>query len=133
MDCEDSDQPAYRVTNYCRTFYVTKIRISDREFSITKTCLYNVDTLKHHFHKVKLGFTVVYIFLLIPAKKKTDFRVFVKAAWQRRSYEYPTIDVLSRNMKISVFFFLPENFQFLEVKFSVYLNRRVFVMLSRKC
>ena len=25
--------------------------------------------------------------------------------------------------------FLPENFQFLEVKFSVYLNRRVFVMV----
>ena len=25
-------------------------------------------------------------------------------------------------------FFLPENFQFLEVKFSIYLNRRVFVM-----
>ena len=24
--------------------------------------------------------------------------------------------------------FLPENFQFLEVKFSLYLNRRVFVM-----
>ena len=30
-------------------------------------------------------------------------------------------------MKISVFF-LSENFQFLEVKFSIYLNRRVFVM-----
>ena len=26
-------------------------------------------------------------------------------------------------------FFLSENFQFLEVKFSIYLNRRVFVML----
>ena len=44
--------------------------------------------------------------------------------------------VLSRNMKknISVFFFfffgLSENFQFLVVKFSVYLNRRVFVMIS---
>ena len=25
-------------------------------------------------------------------------------------------------------FFLPENFQFLEVQFSIYLNRRVFVM-----
>ena len=27
--------------------------------------------------------------------------------------------------------FLPENFRFLEVKFSTYLNRRVFVMRSR--
>ena len=26
------------------------------------------------------------------------------------------------------FFFLSENFQFLEVKFSIYLNKRVFVM-----
>ena len=26
--------------------------------------------------------------------------------------------------------FLPENFQFLEVKFSIYLNRRVFVMVT---
>ena len=28
-------------------------------------------------------------------------------------------------------FFLSENFQFLEVKFSIYLNRRVFVMRLR--
>ena len=28
--------------------------------------------------------------------------------------------------------FLSENFQFLEVKFSIYLNRRVFVMRSYK-
>ena len=27
-------------------------------------------------------------------------------------------------------FFLSENFQFLELKFSIYLNRRVFVMTS---
>ena len=29
--------------------------------------------------------------------------------------------------------FLSENFQFLEVKLSIYLNRRVFVMDSKKC
>ena len=30
--------------------------------------------------------------------------------------------------------FLSENFQFLEVKFSIYLNRRVFVMcMVKKC
>ena len=27
--------------------------------------------------------------------------------------------------------FLPDNFQFLQVKFSIYLNRRIFVMLYR--
>ena len=31
-------------------------------------------------------------------------------------------------MKNISFFFLSENFQFLEVKFSIYLNRHVFVM-----
>ena len=34
------------------------------EYSITKTCLYNVDPIKPHFHKVKLGFTGVYIIFL---------------------------------------------------------------------
>ena len=29
--------------------------------------------------------------------------------------------------------FLSENFQFLELKFSIYLNRRVFVMSRCKC
>ena len=41
----------------------------------------------------------------------------------------PTIYVLSRNIKISEF--LSVNFQFLEVKFSVYLNMRVFIMLKK--
>ena len=34
-------------------------------------------------------------------------------------------------MKIIRVFFLSENFQFLEVKFSIYLNRRVFVMIHK--
>ena len=38
-----------------------------------------------------------------------------------------TIYVLSRNIK-KILDILCENFQFLEVKFSIYLNRRVFVM-----
>ena len=40
----------------------------------------------------------------------------------------PTIYVLSRHMKKKKIRFLSENFQFLVVKFSIYLNRRVFVM-----
>ena len=31
-----------------------------------------------------------------------------------------------RNIKIKMSFFFNQNFQFLEVKFSIYLNRRVF-------
>ena len=36
---------------------------------ITKTCLYDIDPLKPHFYIVKLGFTGVYIIILISAKK----------------------------------------------------------------
>ena len=80
---------------------------------ITKTYLYNIDPLKPHFHIVKLGFTEVYIIFLISAQK-------IDCGY---SLEPPR-----RNMKnIS---FLSENFQFLEVKFSTYLNRHVFVMSS---
>ena len=35
---------------------------------ITKTCLYNFDTLKPHFSIVKLGFTGLYIIFLISAQ-----------------------------------------------------------------
>ena len=35
-------------------------------------------------------------------------------------------------MKKYQFFFLSENFQFLEEKFSIYLNRYVFVMKKKK-
>ena len=44
--------------------------------------------------------------------------------------EYP-IYVLSRNMK-NISFFLSENFQFLEKKFPIYLNSRVFVMPEKE-
>ena len=95
-------------------------------FYITKTCLCNFDPLKPHFYIVKLGFTGVYIIFLI-STQKLRLWVLVRTASPRRFYRVPTIHVLSRYMK-KYQSFLPENFQFLEVKFSVYLNRRVFVM-----
>ena len=49
-----------------------------------------------------------------------------KQVGHRHEKRVPTIYVLYRNMKI-IRVFLFENFQFLEVKFSIYLNRRVFV------
>ena len=75
--------------------------------SITKTYLYNFDPLKPHFYIVKLGFTGVYIIFLISGQKHR--------LWSG-SNKYP------QSM------FLSEVFQFLEVKFSIYLHRRVFVM-----
>ena len=64
-----------------------------------KTYLYNSDPLKPYFYIVKLGFRGVYIVFLISAQKYEKYHSF-----------------------------LSDNFQFLEVKFSKYLNRRVFVM-----
>ena len=84
--------------------------------SITVTCLYNFDSLKPHFYTVKLGFTGVYIIFLIFAQKH---RLWVRNLCFEQKYEnYQS--------------FLSENVQFLEVKFSMYLNRRVFVIRGKK-
>ena len=47
---------------------------------------------------------------------------------RRFSNEYPQ-SIFSRNMK-NIIFILSENFHFLMAKFSIYLNRRVFVKLG---
>ena len=52
-------------------------------FAITKTCLYNVDPLKPHFYIVKLGFTGVYIIILMSAQKHR-LRILVRTASARR-------------------------------------------------
>ena len=70
-----------------------------------KTRLYSFDPLKPHFYIVKLGFTGVYIIFLISAEKLCLEQKFEKC--QK---------------------FLSENFHLLVGKFSVYLNRHVFVM-----
>ena len=74
-----------------------------------KACLYNFDPLKPHFYIVKLGFTGVNIIFLILAQK---YRLWV-----------PVRTALPRkNMKNIRVFSLSENFQFLEVKFSIHLT-----------
>ena len=92
---------------------------------ITKTRLYNFDSLKPHFYTVRLGFTGVYIiffFLLENIDCGTRLNRLAEAVLTST-----TIYVLSRNMKKNIsFFFLSEKIQFLEVKFSIYLNRGVF-------
>ena len=94
--------------------------------NITKTYLYNFDPLKPHFYIVKLGFTGVYIIFLISAQT-IDCGYSLELPRRGRSNKYQQ-SVLSRNMK-NIGVFLSENFEFLEMKFSMYLNRRVFVML----
>ena len=108
---------------------VTKLTCWHVRSTITKTYLYNDDPLKPHFFIVKLGFTGVYIILLISAQKHRLW-VLVRTASPRRFERVPTICGLSRKMKkISEILF--DNLPFLVVKFSVYLNRRVFVMKTR--
>ena len=53
------------------------------ELYIRKTYLYNFDPLKPHFHKVKLGFTGVYIIFLISAQEHRLW-VLVRTATARR-------------------------------------------------
>ena len=92
----------------------------------TKTYLYNFDPIKPHFYIVKLGFTGIYIifsFLL----KNVDCGYSLEPPPRGGSNEYPQSIFLSRNMK-KISEFLSESFQFLVVKFLIYLNRRVFVM-----
>ena len=83
---------------------------------ITKTRLYNFDPLEPHFYIVKLGFTGVCIIFLISAQNigEAVLTTTHNLCFERK-YE-----------KYQIFF--SEDFHFLVVKFSVHLNRRVFVM-----
>ena len=71
--------------------------------------------LKPYFYIVKLGITGAYIIFLISAQNID-------------SNGYPQSMFWAEIWKISEF--ASENFHFLVVKFSVYLNRRVFVMIK---
>ena len=85
------------------------------------------DPLKPHFYIVKLGFTGVYIIFLIFAQKHRLW-VLVRTASPRRFWRVPTIYVLSKSIK-NISFFIPDFFSiFGGIYFSIYLNRRVFVM-----
>ena len=79
---------------------------------------------------VKLEFTGVYIIFLISAQKHRLWVLIRTASLPHRgsSNEYPQSLFWAEIWKISDFF-LSWNFQFLEVKFSVYLSKCVFVML----
>ena len=80
---------------------------------ITKTCLYKFDPLKPHFYVVKLGFTGVYIIFLISAQKHRLWVPVRTASLHNLCFE--------QKYEKYQFFFSSENFQFLEVKFSIYL------------
>ena len=96
-------------------------------YIITKTYLYNIEPLQPYFYIVKLGFTGVYI-IFLNSVQNIDCRYSLEPPRWGGSNEYLQSMFWTEIRKISEF--LSENFQFLEVKFSIYLNRHVFVMSS---
>ena len=102
---------------------------------IMKTCLYNFDLLKPHFYKVKLGFTGVYINLLISAQKHRLWVIVRTAsAFLNRlcgSNEYPQYMFWAEIWKILEFFYL-KIFSFFGVEIFCIFDRCIFVMENRK-
>ena len=89
---------------------------------------HNFDPLKPHFYTVKLGFTGYTLFFLF-LLKNVDCVYSLEPPQQGGSKEYPHSTFWAEIWKISNF--LSENFQILVVIFSIYLNRRVFVMWDK--
>ena len=83
---------------------------------------YNFDPLKPNFYIVKLWITGVYIILFLLIKHR--LWVFVRTVLKS------TNNVCFEQKCEKYQCFLSENFQFLEVKFSIYLNRRFFRNVS---
>ena len=123
----------FRLTFYTFSQVLVKIRFCFAYLSITKTCLYNLDPLKHHFYTVKLGFTGVYIIFLISAQKHRLW-VLVRTASPRRggSNEYPQSMFWAEIWKVSEFFYL-KMFMFGGEIFNIFEYRRVFVMGCNVC
>ena len=86
-----------------------------------KTYIYSFDPLKPHFYIVKLGFTGLYIIFLIFAQKQKLWVLGRAVLTSTHNMCWVEIWNISE--------FLSENFQSLEVQFSIYLNRHVFVMM----
>ena len=87
---------------------------------MTKTRLYNFDPLKLHFYIVKLGFRGVYIIFLISAQNISCW--FSLTSTHNLCFEEKHEKYQNFYLKI---------FNFLVVKFLVYLKRYVFVMEDR--
>ena len=101
--------------------------------SITKTYLYNFDPLKPHFYTVIVlysytwggGYTLFFLFLL----KNIGCGYSLEPPLRGGFNKDPQSMFWAEIWKLSEF--LSENFQFLVLKFSIYLNWGVFVMSSK--
>ena len=100
-----------------RSFHERNVPFAKETFLSLYSYIY--DLLKPYFYKVKLGFAGVYIFFLF-LLKHIDCGYSLEPRSARLYFEQKYEKYLN---------FLSEIFHFLMVKFSVYLNRCVFVML----
>ena len=115
------------ICTVCSGWSVWTLR-ANMSFFITNIYLYNFDPLKYHFYIVKLGFkgyTVFVLFLL----KNTDCGYSLEPPRWGGSNEYLQSMFWAEIWK-KISDFLSKNFQFLVVKFSIYLNRNVFIMFQ---
>ena len=87
----------------------------------------NFDPLKPHCYSKTRVYRGIHYFSYL-AKKNIYCGYSLEPPRRGGSNEYPQSMFWVEIWKISDFFFLSENFPFLVVKFSIYLNRRVFVM-----
>ena len=116
----------YRQIRWITTTTLDNDNSAEYRQTITKTYRYNFDPIQPHFYIVKLGFTGVYITLISAQKHSIDCRYSLEPPRRGGFNEYPQSMFLAKIWQISQF--LSENFQVLVLKFSFYLNRRVFVM-----
>ena len=125
---EDSDQPAHS-RSLIRIFTGRILDSKGCCFFLrtifTKTFPYNFDPLKPHFYIVNWGlqgYTLLFSFLF----KNIECGYSLELPRRGGSNETHYLCFEQKYEKYQ--FFLSEMFQFLEVKFSIYLNRRVFIM-----
>ena len=95
-------------------------------FIITKTYLYNFDPLEPHFYIVKLRFTGIYIIFLIFAQN-IDCGYPLEPPRRGGSNKYPQFIFEQKYENIRNFYL--KIFRFFVVKFSIFLNSRVFVLI----
>ena len=88
---EDYDQTLHSAASdlglHCLPMFILR-DARHKWVTITKTYLYNLDPLKPHFYKAKLGFTGVYIIFLISAQN-IDCGYSLEPPLQGSSNEHP--------------------------------------------
>ena len=102
----------------------SKLGLIEYIHDISKTCLYNIDPFKPHFYIVKLGLQGYTLFFLCLFRNiHCGYIEAVLTSTHNPYFEQKYEKYQSSSS---------ENFHFFEVKFSIYLKMRVFVMRNNE-